>query len=96
MVRFVELPFAETAFRQGNAGRNDTRGPGFERVDLSLFKNINLKGEHRLQFRIEAFNAFNKLNLGNPAFRMGNSSFGRITSTNGDGRILQLGLKYTR
>ncbi|MCH7666319.1 MAG: TonB-dependent receptor [Acidobacteria bacterium] len=93
---FVELPRAATALRQGNMGRNVVRGPGFERVDLSLFKNIFIKGDHRLQLRIEAFNAFNKLNLGTPGFRMGTSSFGRITSTNGDGRIIQLGLKYNR
>ena len=93
---FYELTREESAARQGNMGRNVVRGPGFERVDLSLFKNIDLKGEHRLQLRIEAFNAFNKLNLGDPGFRIGTSTFGQITSTNGDGRIIQLGLKYSR
>ena len=93
---FRELTAAEQAVRQGDMGRNIVRGPGFERVDLSLFKNISLKGDHMLQLRIEAFNAFNKLNLATPGFRIGTSTFGRITSTNGDGRIIQLGLRYTR
>ncbi len=92
---FSERSRAESVV-PGNMGRNVVRGPGFERVDLSLFKNIDIKGDHRLQLRIEAFNAFNKLNLADPGFRIGTSTFGRITSTNGDGRIIQLGLKYSR
>ena len=37
---FVPLTLAETAMRHGNAGRNPIRGPDFERVDLSLIKNV--------------------------------------------------------
>jgi outer membrane receptor protein involved in Fe transport len=93
---FRQLSREESAAGPGNMGRNVVRGPGFERVDLSLFKNINLGGEHRLQLRIEGFNVFNKVNLGTPGFQIGTSTFGQITSTNGDGRIIQLGLKYSR
>jgi hypothetical protein len=76
-------------------GRNTVRGPGFNRVDLSLFKNFDLGGDKRLQLRIEAFNAFNRVNFGQPGAVIGASGFGQITSTNGDGRIIQLGAKFT-
>lgn len=93
---FRQLSAAESASGPGDMGRNIVRGPGFERIDLSLFKNISITGEHRLQLRIEAFNVFNKTNFGNPGFQIGTSTFGQITSTNGDGRIIQLGVKYSR
>ncbi len=92
---FVPLSLAETATRQGNAGRNIIRGPDFQRVDLSLFKNIPLRGENALQLRIEAFNVFDRNNFAQPGNRVGDADYGVITATNGDGRIVQLGLKYS-
>ncbi len=92
---FVPLSLAETATRRGNAGRNTIRGPDFQRVDLSLFKNIPLRRQHELQLRIEAFNVFNRINYAQPGNRIGDSNYGVITATNGDGRIVQLGLKYS-
>jgi hypothetical protein len=43
----------------GNAGRTLLRGPGVENWDLSLFKNFPIREPFRLQFRAEAYNAFN-------------------------------------
>ncbi len=77
-----------------NQGRNTVRGPGFSRVDLSLFKNFYFGGAKTLQLRVEAFNVFDRVNLGTPRFDIGPSNFGRITSTNGDARIIQLGVKF--
>jgi hypothetical protein len=49
----------------GNLGRNTMRAPGMEDFDFSLFKNHNLLGEElKVQFRAEAFNLFNRSNLG--------------------------------
>ena len=49
----------------GNLGRNTLRAPGLEDFDFSLFKNHNLLGEKlKVQFRVEAFNLFNRTNLG--------------------------------
>lgn len=73
--------------------RNAVRGPGFARTDLSLFKNVALGGEQRLQFRVEAFNLFNQTRFGQPGNQIGTPNFGRIT-TSEDGRIVQLALKY--
>jgi hypothetical protein len=78
----------------GSTPRNSVRGPGFSRTDLSLFKNIDLAGPHRLQLRVEAFNLFNQARFGQPSGTIGTANFGRITSAE-DGRIIQLALKYS-
>jgi hypothetical protein len=78
----------------GSTPRNSVRGPGFARTDLSLFKNIRFANSHRVQLRIEAFNAFNQNRFGQPGNQIGTGNFGRITSAE-DGRILQLAVKYS-
>jgi len=47
----------------GNLRRNQIYGPGYSAVDLSVFKNIPITERVRAQFRIEMFNAFNRVNL---------------------------------
>jgi Carboxypeptidase regulatory-like domain/TonB dependent receptor len=69
-------------FNYGNAGRNALFGPGTDQFDLSLFKNFAL-GENqarRLQFRAEAFNAFNTPQFDNPDARIGFAGAGKITA----------------
>jgi len=46
----------------------------------------------RWQFRFEAFNLFNNVNLRNPSSTVTSSNFMRITSA-GDPRILQFALR---
>ena len=70
----------------GDMERNSLRGPGYWRVDASLFKNIPLGGSKSLQIRIESVNVLNHVNLGNPDSQVGvpgnnNPNAGRITST---------------
>jgi hypothetical protein len=80
----------------GTIGRNTGRGPGQASVDFSAFKNFTmpwLEG-HKLEFRGEFFNLFNRVNLGNPNTTRINALFGRITSA-GAPRIVQLGLRYS-
>ena len=90
---FSVLPLAQTGERPGNAGRNTVRGPGFQRTDLSVFKNFGFAGSHRLQLRIEGFNIFNQARFGQPNGVIGTAPFGQITTAE-DGRIVQLGIKY--
>jgi Carboxypeptidase regulatory-like domain/TonB dependent receptor/TonB-dependent Receptor Plug Domain len=84
----------------GNAQRNSMRAPGLKVADLSLFKNLKF-GHVVTQFRLEAFNAFNWVNLGLPdatIFNSGgvrNPTAGRITTTSTPARQLQLGLKVS-
>jgi hypothetical protein len=66
----------------GNVPRNYLRGPGYEDLDLSLFKDIFT--EHRIhgQFQAEAFNALNHTNLANPASSASSGgTFGVISAT---------------
>ena len=81
----------------GNAPRAESqlRAPGSIGVTLGLMKSFRAAAEsHRLQFRSEMSNAINRPNFGGPGSGIDSpSSFGRITSA-GDGRIIQLGLKY--
>ncbi len=79
--------------RPGNAGRGVINGPGYQRWDTSLFKNIRFGERLRLQIRGEAFNVFNH---GNPLTIVTNitsSTYGRVTAFR-DPRIIQLGAKF--
>ena len=80
----------------GTLGRNTLRGPGFANVDFSLMRTWPMPfGEAgRGEFRFEAFNLFNRTNMALPNRSITNSAFGRITSTDGDPRILQFALKF--
>jgi hypothetical protein len=55
-----------TRFTYGNLHRNDLHGPGQFTNNVSLFKNFKIHEETSLQLRLEAFNALNHANLGNP------------------------------
>jgi hypothetical protein len=89
-------------FTYGNIGRvlPDVRTPGTVNWDLSLMKNTKITERVNLQFRAEAFNFLNHVNLGSPnvSFSAGadgknrSGSFALITSAR-DARIGQLGLK---
>jgi hypothetical protein len=81
--------------------RDELRGPHFSNVDLALSKNFPLWGEkYRLQFRTEAYNAFNHTNFALPSnININGSNFGLITSTSsvsGDqsARVLQFALRF--
>jgi hypothetical protein len=70
----------------GNLPRNYLTGPGYWRVDFSIFKRFTLVDRHAFEFRIEAVNLFNTVNLGNPDSEIGvpgndNPNAGKITST---------------
>ncbi len=85
-------------------------GPGFHRLDFSLFKQFQTSERTRLEFRAEFFNLTNTPNFANPGFS-GNgvvaapgaldysspSTFGKINSTRdlqNDQREIQFALKF--
>ena len=78
----------------GTHVRNSIRGPNFWKVDLALSKLVSLASTRNLEFRVEVFNLFNNFNWGNPSLNFSAGTFGRITTTAGDPRIMQFGVKY--
>lgn len=69
----------------------DVRNPGQSNFDLSAFKNFRVHQEKlNVQFRVEAFNAFNTTQFGSPGATVGSSSIGVIGSTAVAPRQLQL------
>ncbi len=81
-------------FTYGNASRNSLFGPGRINSDMSLFKNFVIRDQVRFEFRAEAFNVFNHPQFGLPNQNIGNAQVGSITSTVGNPRQLQLGLRF--
>jgi hypothetical protein len=81
-------------FTFGNGARNPLYGPGRVNFDWSLFKDFSPSEKWNLQFRAEFFNLFNtpQFDLPNPA--IGSPAAGRITSTVGNPRQVQLGLRF--
>ncbi len=81
------------------SARNQIFGPGYERVNMSVFKNFDTVEGQRLQFRADIFNVFNTPAFGDPSGSI-NSNGGLISSTRSLGqftpnaRFIQLALKY--
>jgi hypothetical protein len=73
----------------------EVRGPGYAVLDLALLKNLSLGGTRQLQFRIEAYNATNRVNLGGPNTGVTSTALGTITAQNGLPRQLQLAAKVS-
>jgi len=80
--------------------RGQTYGPGYDRVDMSLFKSFPTFREQYLQFRADIFNVLNTPGYGNPSNTGISSSGGQITyartfqSNTPDSRFFQLALRY--
>ncbi len=76
----------------GNSGRNILTGPGYGNANVSLVKSTRLSEAATAEFRVEAFNLLNRVNLGLPDIFLGSPTFGKIQSA-GSPRRLQLGVK---
>ena len=79
----------------GNSGRGMFRGPGQANLDFSVFKNFPIREKTKLEFRTEFFNILNHANFGNPTTSMDSASFGQISSTTVNARLIQFALKLT-
>lgn len=83
----------------GPRGRQAIYGPGFNRLDLSLFKSFAIPfRESSLQFRADAFNVLNHPSFSNPGSGLGGSNSQSITSTRfssliPDARVIQLSMR---
>ena len=88
-----------TAIRLLGGLQDTLYGPGYNRVNMSLFKTFPVWREQDLQFRADAFNLLNHPTLGGPANSLNNNA-GQITgpqffqNNTPDARFFQLSLKY--
>ena len=79
----------------GSGRRNIIDGPGYRSVDLGLFRDLGLPGRTTLQFRLEATNVLNLVNLQNPGTNLNApATFGRIRSAR-EMRRIQLGARFS-
>ena len=82
----------------GNANRNPFYGPGLNFWDMALEKQVKFTESKYVELRLESFDTFNHANFANPSPYVGFPNFGEILSTrqittNGAGRVVQLGAK---
>ena len=86
----------------GNAPRNLLYNPGEQQWDMAIFKNFNLGGTRKAQFRAEFFNFPNHPNWSNVQTGSlqgqgwadpNSSNFGRVTGKSGE-RTVQLSLRF--
>jgi len=92
---FERLNPVANAGQFGNEGRNMVDGPGYGSLDLSVEKDIQLRDQSTLEFRLEAFNATNHVNLLPPDFDLNSPVFGQPIEAQAP-RILQVTVKLKR
>jgi hypothetical protein len=86
----------------GNAPVTVFRLPPIVLSNMAAFKNFQLGGSKRIQFRWEAYNVFNQVNWSaintnaqfNPAGQMVNASFGQATASRSP-RVMQVALRFS-
>jgi carboxypeptidase family protein len=81
-----------TAGTFGNEGRNNLIAPPLKNLDLVVSRNFKIWENVGMQFRVEAFNAFNHPYFNSPVQTFDNPSFGSIQQAEA-ARQLQFGLK---
>jgi hypothetical protein len=82
-------------YQVGNEGRNALYGIGAWTVNTSLSRNFQIHENHRLNMRLDAFNALNKANYITPSTTYTNPSIFGIITAAGTMRQLQVSLKYS-
>ena len=78
----------------GTYVRNSADGPAFWKIDLAVSRLISFASTQNVELRVEVFNLLNNFNWGLPNLNFSAGTFGRITTTTGDPRIIQFGVKY--
>jgi hypothetical protein len=86
---------APPAYTFGNVGRNSVYGPPLQTLDFALARTFRLTEKASFQFRGEAFNALNKVNLGTPNRYVNTPQFGTITMAMTPGREIQLSARVS-
>jgi hypothetical protein len=93
---FNTAAFSQSVGAFGTSAPGALLGPGFQRWDTSLFKNIKLGERASFQLRLETFNTFNHgspSQLCNGTCEFGTAAFGTVTAYHIP-RELQIGGKF--
>jgi hypothetical protein len=90
---FNTAAFSDAVGEFGNAAPGSVLGPGFQRWDTSLFKNIKFGERASLQLRLETFNTFNHGSPASVDTGRDDGSFGAVTSYHIP-RTMQIGGKF--
>ncbi|HMG01905.1 MAG TPA: carboxypeptidase-like regulatory domain-containing protein [Edaphobacter sp.] len=87
----------QTDYSVLGGGPQQARGPGFNNLDSSIFKDFNVKDAMQVQFRAEAFNTLNTPQFAQPGSLdfTNKAAFSSITSLRNNARLLQLALKLS-
>ncbi|WP_213806296.1 carboxypeptidase regulatory-like domain-containing protein [Granulicella sp. dw_53] len=75
---------------RGNVPNGLLRGDSYDQLDAGINKTFDLPEGMHLEFRGQFYNVLNKTNFTPPGMTCCSTSFGRITSTYGPGRIGQI------
>ena len=86
---------APPAYTFGDVGRNSVYGPDLQTLDLALARSFRVSEKTSFEFRAEAFNALNKVNLGTPNRYVNEPQFGTITMPMTPGREIQLSARLS-
>ena len=70
------------------------RGFGWAGEDFGLMKNFTFGSRYSLQFRFELINVFNRHYYTDPVTDIGSPYFGYVTSTTGQPRQGQVGIRF--
>ena len=96
----VLLTDEASAIEYAGGKANQIHGPGYQRANMSLFKNFKTFRGQYVQFRADAFNLFNTPSLGQPGDENLDATAGQITNPQSfqnytpDARFFQLAAKY--
>lgn len=86
---------APPAYTFGDVGRNSVYGPPLQTLDFAVARTFRLTERASFQFRGEAFNALNKVNLGTPNRYVNTPQFGTVTMAMTPGREIQLSARVS-
>jgi hypothetical protein len=64
-------------------------------LDFAIARTFRISDTSGLQFRMEAFNGLNKVNLGTPNRFVNTAQFGTITEPASPGRQIQLSARFS-
>jgi hypothetical protein len=91
----ANFSFLSVGQSSGNLGRNTFRRASIFNINASVSREWKWGRSYLLRFQAEAYNLANHPQFDQPQNNLTSPSFGKITNTLNDGRVLQLGLRLS-